>query len=186
MADEEKVEHMEVTPDKLRELLALRTRASSGHWKLGNGLFGVGNISITTWWRERPDSKLGYIASVPTEHTMYAKNMFDENTRHTLPISMAQDDATLIIAAVNWLEPMAKALLENAAITDTMWVIEYHADKYGPVRWWAAGEPPVIDVNDATQFFRQQDAQSMLRVDKTAGGRVVEYKRPNPMENGDE
>lgn len=170
-----KVEYMEVTPAKLRELLALRERASAGNWEIKRGILRDTLISITTWMRERADSKEGAIAYVHGEHTTY-EDRRGEHTSRKHVIKTAQDDAMLITEAVNWLKPMAEALLEGKGLDDTAWLIEFPADKYGPIRYYAAGEPPVINSTDATWFMREKDAKAVLHSEKLTRGYAVEHR----------
>lgn len=51
------------------------------------------------------------------------------------------------------------------------WLIEWPANKQYPRRYYAAGEPYVIDPNDATRFSRKQDAQAFIKAERmTQGG----------------
>lgn len=181
----QKVEHGEVTPAKLRELLALREKGSSGPWQLKSGGLGgmFRSIGITTWWRDRRDNKDGEIASVSCTRTIYDRERDGPGrytTSHTHDIKTAQDDAKLIVEAVNWLEPLAKALLSGEQLDETAWLIEYDADKFGPIRYYSAGDKlPVISASDATRFSRECDAQAIIRELKT-GGRATEHKWVTP------
>jgi hypothetical protein len=71
----------------------------------------------------------------------------------------ATTDAELIVEAVNWLKPMAEALLDKKSLTDTAWVIEWPEDRHHTTRYYSAGELPVRNINHATRFSRKEDAE---------------------------
>jgi hypothetical protein len=74
-----------------------------------------------------------------------------------------QCDADLIVTAVNALPELIRRL--GLDVDESAWLIEFPADKYGPVRYWAAGEElPVIDVDHATRFARKEDAAAIIRM----------------------
>lgn len=166
MADIRKPE-VELDLAKLAELLSKGTR---GPWRIDQGLM-ADNLQITAHEREPgygdPDRHDGSICTVYTERHHFKSdkdrlgNYRGESRSWKTPILKARADAELIVAAVNALPELLRRLGYDGA--ETAWLIEWEADKYGPIRYWAAGEPkPVIDANHATRFARREDANAVM------------------------
>jgi hypothetical protein len=150
----------------LRKLLELHEAASSGQWRVDRSGYGE-SLWITTWSREwsfGDDDSDGPICHVSTERTITKRSRFRDGVSYTKKkIGKAAADAELIVAAVNALPKLVAALMGPGQVDETAWLIEYPADKYGPVRYLAIGEPPVIDAADATRFARKLDAEKYMR-----------------------
>lgn len=156
----------EVDLPKLAELLEKATR---GPWRIDRGLM-ADSLWITASEREPAysdrDKHDGPICHVSTEKYHYKtdKDVFGnargESRSWKTPIKKARADADLIVAAVNALPELLRRLGYDG--TETAWLIEWPADRHGPTRYYAAGEPPVIDANHALRFARREDAEAVL------------------------
>jgi hypothetical protein len=162
----------------LRKLLDDATR---GPWRLSTGMMGD-SLRITAYEREPgygdPDKHDGPICSVSTERHHFKSdrdrfgNVFGETRSWKTPIRKARADAELIVAAVNALPELLRRLGYDG--TETGWLIEWPADDYGPIRYFAAGKPkPVIDHLQATRFSRREDAEAVMRAFAPEGGAKV-------------
>jgi hypothetical protein len=170
-------------PLDLGVLRALLDKATQGPWRLSTGMM-CDSLWITA--SEREPSYLdrekhdGPICHVSTEkhHFKTDKDVFGnargESRSWKTPIKKARADAELIVAAVNALPELLRRLRYDGA--ETAWLIEWPADKYGPIRYWAAGEPqPVIDANHATRFARRDDAVAALYAYADQSAKAVEH-----------
>lgn len=173
------VQRIEASIDvgKLKKLLEAATR---GPWSIDRGMMS-NDLRITAYEREgfdRHDGD-GAICYVSTErlHFDHDKDHFGnfkgESRSWRTPIKKASADAELIVAAVNALpEMIRRAKLD---IDETAWLIEWPADRHGPIRYWSPGEAPVIGANDACRFSREADAKAIIRVEKLRGCNAVEH-----------
>lgn len=163
------------SPETLRALLALREAGTPGDWYINRGLMSK-SLWITCWWREqrmRGKSAEGPITSVSTERYVTDGPISERLSK--LPIKKAEDDAKLIVGAVNALPMLVNALLSPDQVDEAAWLIEWPADKHAPLRYYAAGEQAVMSPNDATRFCRKKDAEAVSRAEKITGARVVEH-----------
>lgn len=171
----------ELGHDSLRNLLALRDAATPGDWHLERGLMG-NNLSITSWWREQRiqgKGAEGSIARVWSERYLFP----DGDPLRKVPIKRAEADAAYIVAAANALPHLVKMILGDLALDESAWLIEWPADKYAPLRYYAAGEQAVMSANDATRFCRKSDAEAVKRAEKLTGVNIVEHlwmRAPTP------
>jgi hypothetical protein len=139
---------------RLKKLLA---EATALPWRVSSSSMGsTESVYITAYEREgitrSTEDGDGPIAHVPTKRSHYEKNN-----------KKARYDADLIVTAVNALPELIRRL--GLDVDESAWLIEFPADKYGPVRYWAAGEElPVIDVDHATRFARKEDAAAIIRM----------------------
>ena len=60
--------------------------------------------------------------------------------------------------------------LNGIAPRTTAWLIEWHATRQSPVRYWHATEGHVIDPNNATWLARRKDAEAVIKRDGLFGG----------------
>jgi hypothetical protein len=165
--------------ETLRALLALRDAGSPGDWRIDRGVMAR-NIWVTTYLREMDIGKHGRdgpICSVPTEKIYSTPSRAGSHTHETgtRKLDRAEQDAALIVEAVNALPMLVNALLSPDQVDEAAWLIEWPADKYGPIRYYAAGEQPVVSADDATRFCRKKDAEAISRVEKISGARIVEH-----------
>lgn len=169
---------------RLKQLLGKATRAP---WRLDTGAMG-NSLHITASEREgfARDGD-GPICHVSTERHHYHHdrdhygNAKGESRSWKTPIEKARADAELIVEAVNALPELIRRA--GMDIAEAAWLIEWPADKYGPVRYWAAGEPlPVISAEDATRFARAADAEAVIRAEKLSGAKPAEHlwEAPKP------
>lgn len=159
-------------------------KATRGPWRIDRGRMND-SLNITAQDREgyrlrgeRNRDSDGPICYVRTEnlHFDHDKDRFGnsrgESRSWKTPIHKAQADAELIVAAVNALpELIRRAGLD---IDEAAWLIEWPSDKYGPIRYWATGEPqPVISADHATRFARREDAEA--HAEKLSGAKAAEH-----------
>jgi hypothetical protein len=170
----------------LAELSSLLENATSAPWRIDRSFGGLGgSLWITAseregWGMRSRKETDGPICSVSTENHRH-----DEDRDHfgnfkgfsrswKEPIKKAETDAKLIVAAVNALPELLRRLDYDGS--ETAWLIEWPSDKYGPIRYWAAGEPkPVIDPNLATRFARRADAVAVMGAYAEKGAAVAEH-----------
>lgn len=173
----EKVEQ-ELDHRKLSELLEAATR---GPWRIDRGVM-ADSLWITAYEREglHKAEGDGPICHVSQERMHFSSdkdrhgNVREESKSWKTPIKKARADAELIVAAINALPELLRRL--KLDIEEAAWLIEWPADKYGPIRYWAAGEPkPVIDVNHATRFARREDAVAVMGAYAETGAKVHEH-----------
>jgi hypothetical protein len=167
----------------LSALQALLDNATGGPWRIDGGLM-ADSLWITAYEREPsyrdPEKHDGPICHVSTEKLHFKQdkdalgNRRGESRSWKTPITKARTDAELIVAAVNALPELIRRA--GLQIDETAWLIEWPSDKYGPIRYWAAGEPkPVIDSNLATRFARKADAEAARRAYAEKGASIAEH-----------
>lgn len=175
-----------ITPNFLRNLRELRKKASSGPWKITHPSVVLGDdhpITISTDLRQTnlgSKGPEGPILSVNTSRYYFPEKKYkgDTVTTEKVKLKNANDDAAFLIAAVNAVDVMAELLLEKSAPVEPFYVIMFNADRYGPIRYWSAGESPVIDVDHATHFVRQDDAKRILNWQQLATAGYVQAITP--------
>jgi hypothetical protein len=166
----------------ITKLKGLLEKATRGPWRLDTGLVGD-SLNITALERGgfsgRRDGD-GPICHVSTERLHFSRdedrfgNARGKPETWRTPIHKARADAELIVEAVNALPELMRRLKLDA--DETAWLIEWPADKYGPVRYWAAGEPQaVIDATNATRFCREADAMAVMRAEGLKGCEPAEH-----------
>jgi hypothetical protein len=164
-------------------LLALIEKATRGPWRIDTGLM-ADSLWITAYEREPGygdrDKHDGPICHVSTEkhHFKTDKDHFGnsrgESRSWKTPIRKARADAELIVAAVNALPELLRRLGFDGS--ETGWLIEWPADDFGPIRYFAAGKPkPVVDHLKATRFSRKEDAEAVRRTLPDRECRVAEH-----------
>lgn len=165
----------------LAELAAMLEKATLGPWRIDRGGSTLSeNVWITAYEREGFKREFNPICSVSTKRRHYAAdkdaygNRRGESRSWETPIIKAEDDAKLIVAAVNALPELLRRIGYDGS--ESAWLIEWPADDYGPIRYWAAGKPkPVIDVNKATRFSRKEDAETVMRQFAEKGASAHEH-----------
>lgn len=174
MTDPKLTEAMpELDVPKLKALIAKATR---GPWRLDTGVFDK-DLRVTAYEREgfNKDGD-GPICHVSTERMHFSEDdgLRRESRSWTTPISKARADAELIVAAVNALPELLRRLGHGDC--ETAWLIEWPADKFGPIRYWTASETqPVIDHLEATRFSRKADADAVVKAMGLKGCKSVEH-----------
>lgn len=167
----------------LAGLATLLEKATRGPWRINTGLMGD-SLWITASEREPsygdPDKHDGPICHVSTENHHFKSdrdvlgNHQGESRSWRTPIKKARADAELIVAAVNALPELLRRLGYDGS--ETAWLIEWPADEYGPVRYYAAGKPrPIVDHLKATRFSRKEDAEAVMRTLPDHECRVAEH-----------
>jgi hypothetical protein len=154
-----------ISATELHRLSKLREEGSPGDWYVNQGLM-ADSLWITTRMRESDiGEREGPIGHVPTERTKMENDKFSpsETRFRKIPHKRAKADAALIVEAVNALPKLIKALSETGRCDEIGWLIEWPADRHGPVRYFSAGEPPVIDPNHALRFARKEDAEAFMK-----------------------
>ncbi len=166
------------------KLLKMIDAATRGPWRIDRGLMNDA-LNITAYDREGSDhfrkkENDGPICRVSTErlHFDHDKDRFGnfkgESRSWRTPIKKAQADAELIVAAVNALPKLLRRL--KLDVDETAWLVEFPADKYGPIRYWSAADPqPVISADDATRFCRQKDAEAVAHAKGLTNAKAVEH-----------
>lgn len=154
----------------LAELQKLLGEATRGPWYISRGLM-ADSLDITAYEREGSeytprDKRDGPICHVSKERSHWHTdkdhfgNARGESRSWKTPIHKAETDAKLIVAAVNALPELLRRLGYDGS--ETAWLIEWGADEYGPIRYFAAGKPkPVVDHLKATRFSRKEDAEAV-------------------------
>ena len=172
----------ELDLDKLAKLLADATR---GPWHISRGIMGDG-LNITAYEREGfPAGRLGRKdGDGPICHVSKERHHFEHDRDHfgnakgesrswKTPIHKAEADAQLIVAAVNALPELLKRA--GMKIDETAWLIEWPADRHGPIRYYSPAEAPVISHDDALRFARKKDAEAVIRAEHLRGCAAVEH-----------
>ena len=165
----------------LSALAKLLSEATRGPWRIDRGLMAE-SLWITAHEREGFARRKG---DGPICHVSTENHRHDEDRDHfgnfkgftrswKEPIKKAEADAKLIVAAVNALPELLRRLGYDGS--EAAWLVERDADRFGPVRWWAAGEAQfVINANDATRFARKADAEAVIRSEKLSGVTATEH-----------
>ena len=168
----------------LAYLAKLIDDATRAPWYIKRGLMGD-DLSITAYEREGSEYTPNDKRDGPICHVSKEKHHFHTDKDHfgnprgesrswKTPIRKAEADANLIVAAVNALPELLRRLGYDGS--ETAWLIEWPADDYGPIRYWAAGRPqPVIDHLKATRFARKADAEAVMRTLPDHECRVAEH-----------
>ena len=168
----------------IANLNSLLNEATRGPWRIHRGLM-ADDLWITASEREGYGLRGHKDGDGPICHVSKERRHFKTEKDHfgnpegpsrswKTPIKKAAKDAELIVAAVNALPELLRRLKLDA--DETAWLIEWPADKYGPDRYFAAGEKaPIIDVNSATRFARKADAEAIMRAYTDKGAKVAEH-----------
>lgn len=153
--------------DIIRELAPVMAKTVSS-LSLTTGLMGK-DLIIQDWRRE-------YVGSVRTERHETKDSGFGETTYKRVPIKDARDTAEALVKAYNGMQELIRVAATEGALDETAWLIEWPADRHGPIRYYSHGEQAVIDSNEATRFARKCDAEKVAKVEELAGHKVVDHK----------